>query len=417
MPAETPPRIRSSQPPFFGIKIARNPLKTKFLRTSNFARAAGLLALAGLGLAGCRDHAAAPRTHGAGPPVVVGHTARKIVPLALEAIGVVEPSRTVSVRSQVTGSLLKIDFAEGHDVKAGDLLFEIDPRPFQNALRSAEADLQKAHVQLENARSQSARYRALNAESAISKEQFQTIEDNERTAAAQVHSGEAAVASARLQLDYCSIRAPIAGRTSAYGVHEGDLVSSLDPTPLVVINQVSPTYVTFGVPQQHLDDLRRYRAAGTVHVFATPSGDSGPPETGELIFIDNNVDSTTGMLKLKAAFPNESHRLWPGQFVTVSVTLASPEELVVPSAAVQNDQDGQHVFIVRADGTAEFRPIVVARESGDDTVVSHGLAAGETVIVDGQLRVLPGQPVQIKPAAAAVAAEAAAPATSQTLAP
>jgi multidrug efflux system membrane fusion protein len=382
----------------------------KQLTMSFLYPSAGLLLLGlACGLAGCRENGKAARHGASAPPVLIGQVSRKTVPLTLDAIGVVEPSRTVSVRSQVTGTLLKIDFAEGHDVKAGDLLFEIDPRPFQNALRSAEADLQKAHVQLENARSQSKRYRSLNAESAISKEQFQTIEDNERTAAAQVHFGEAAVASARLELDYCSIRAPISGRTGVYGVHEGDLVSSGSATPLVVINQLSPTYVTFGVPQQNLGELRRYRSAGPVHVDATPPGDDPKPETGELIFIDNNVDSTTGTLKLKAAFPNGSHRLWPGQFVTVRIMLATPDELVVPSNAVQNDQDGQHVFVVRADRTAEFRPIVVTRTYGADTVVSRGLAAGETVITDGQLRVISGKPVQIKPAA--VADNAAAPAS------
>ena len=253
---------------------------------------------------------------------MVGHTARKIVPLALEAIGVVEPSRTVSVRSQVTGSLLKIDFAEGHDVKAGDLLFEIDPRPFQNALRSAEADLQKAHVQLENARSQSARYRALNAESAISKEQFQTIEDNERTAAAQVHSGEAAVASARLQLDYCSIRAPIAGRTGAYGVHEGDLVSSLDPTPLVVINQIEPIYVSFALPGSQLGPVLLAERESALSVTATVAGVARPVE-GKVAFVDNAVDTTTGdetyALKVQDSPDNAT---FTDRSVSVTVTAA-----------------------------------------------------------------------------------------------
>jgi multidrug efflux system membrane fusion protein len=371
----------------------------------------GLLAL-GLALAlnGCAEKS---RTAGRGTgaaPVLVGKVERKPVPLTLDAIGTVEPSRTASVRPQIAGTLLKIDFKEGQQVAEGDLLFEIDPRPFQNALRSAEAELQKWRVQLENARAQSERYRALDAESAISKEQFRAIEDAERSAAAQLLSGEAGVAGAKLQLDYCSIRAPMAGLTGAYGAHEGDLVSSASAAPLVIVNQISPTHVSFGVPQQYLGDIARYRAAGTIAVAATPPGADTAAEKGELIFIDNNVDPSTGTLKLKAAFPNPSRRLWPGQFVAARITLATPDALVIPSAAVQNDQSGQHVFVVKDDLTAEMRPVTVERRNGNDAVIAKGLAEGETVVTDGQLRVTAGKPVAIKAPGAPV--KAAAPASA-----
>ena len=318
---------------------------TVSVRSHHFAV---LILSLGLGVSGCAEKAkGARRNTNAAAPVHVAQVEHRVVPLTLDAIGAVEPSRTASVRSQVTGTLQKIAFREGQDVEIGDLLFEIDPRPFQNALQSAQADLQRARVQLENAKSQSERYRSLNTESAISKEQFQTIEDNERTAAAQVLSGEAAVANAKLQLEYSSIRAPIAGRTGSFGAHEGDLISSGSATPLVVINQLSPTYVTFSVPQQYLGELKRYREAGRVEVTATPPGNDPPHEDGELTFIDNVVDATTGTLRLKATFPNTSRNLWPGQFAVVRIVLASPEVISIPSAAVQNDQQGQHVFIVK----------------------------------------------------------------------
>jgi multidrug efflux system membrane fusion protein len=359
--------------------------------------ALGLLVSLAFAVTGCTDKSKDAKK-GAGnlPPVHVAKVEKKTVPLTLDAIGAVEPSRTASVRSQVSGTLQKIAFREGQEVQPGDLLFEIDPRPFQNALHSAQADLQRARVQLENARAQSERYRALNTESAISKEQFQSIQDNERTAAAQVLSGEAAVANAQLQLDYCSIRAPIAGRTGSFGAHEGDLISSGSSAPLVVINQLSPTYVTFSVPQQYLGELSRYRAAGPVTVTATPPGADPTSENGELTFIDNTVDSTTGTLRLKATFPNTAQQLWPGLFVTVRLTLASPEVIFIPSAAVQSDQQGQHVFVVKPDKTAEFRPITIERRNGGDSVISKGLQLGETVVTDGQLRVVPGKPVDIK---------------------
>jgi multidrug efflux system membrane fusion protein len=355
------------------------------------------------------------RGGGGGPaPVLVGQVHRKVVPLVIDAIGAVEPIRSAGIRSQVTGTLLKIDIQEGQDVQQGDLLFEIDPRPFQNALASAQADREKIRVQLENARAQVARYRELVANAMVSREQFQQISDNERALTAQALASDAAVANATLQLGYCSIRAPIAGRTGNLNIHEGDLVraNANDASgALVTIVQLSPIYVTFGVPQQNLADIMRYRAAGTLAVSVVPPGSDPTPETGELTFMDNTVDPTTGTLKLKATFRNERHRLWPGQFATVTVTLAAPEVLAVASSAVQNSQTGQHVFVVKTDPetgltVAELRPVVVERSLEGDTVISKGLAEGEVVVTDGQLRVLPGRPVEIKqPAAPATAGE------------
>ncbi len=340
---------------------------------------------------------------GAAAPVLVGQAQKKIVPLVIEAIGAVEPIRTTAVRSQVTGTLLKIAIQEGQNVKQGDLLFEIDPRPFQNALKTAEADLQKARVQLETARAQVARYRSLTTEQMVSKEQFEKISDTARSLEAEVAADESRVATAKLSLEYCSIRAPLSGRMGNMNVHEGDLVrsnSSDASATLVTINQLNPIYVTFGVPQQYLASLTRYRATGTLKVKVVPPGIDELPEEGELTFMDNTVDSSTGTLKLKGTFPNQSHRLWPGQFATVTLTLDAPEVLTIASSAVQASQSGQHVFVVTAEKTAELRSIVVERTFGNDAVISRGLSVGETVVVDGQLRVLPGKPVEIKEASA-----------------
>ena len=336
---------------------------------------------------------------GGPPPVMAGQAKKKIVPLVIEAIGAVEPIRTTAVRSQLTGILTKIAIQEGQNVKEGDLLFEIDARPFKNAVLSAEADLQKARVQLETARAQVARYRSLTADQMVSKEQFEKISDTAKALEAEVLSDESRLATARLQVEYCSIRAPLSGRSGNLSVHEGDLLRSNanDATAtLLTINQLNPIYVTFGVPQQYLGVLKRYQATGTLQVRAVPPGIDEKPEIGTLTFMDNMVDSSTGTLKLKGTFPNESHRLWPGQFATITVTLDSPEVLTIASTAIQTSQNGQHVFVIKADKTAELRQVVVARIYENDAVISSGLTEGETVIVDGQFRVIPTKPVDIK---------------------
>jgi multidrug efflux system membrane fusion protein len=343
---------------------------------------------------------------GGAAPVVVGPVLRQKVPLVVDAIGAVEPIRMTAVRAQVTGTLQKIAFQEGHDVKEGDLLFQIDPRPFQGMINSALADLQKAKVQLENARSQVSRYQALSSGQMVSKEQFQKIQDDARTAEAEVLSAESRVTNARLQLEFSAIRAPISGRTGNLNVDEGDLVRANDPGALVTINQVSPIYVTFGVPQQYLASINRFQAEGSLVVRVTPPGLQEEPVFGELSFIDNAVDSATGTIRLKATFKNDQHRLWPGQFANVMVTLSNPEVLTVASAAIQNSQTGQHVYVISGDRIAELRPITVERTHEGLAVISKGLKEGESVVIDGQLRVIPGRAVEIKqpPGAATKAA-------------
>lgn len=363
-------------------------------------------------LAGCGKEPAAPgRRGGGGPaPVVVGKAERKVAAVALDSIGTVEAIRTTTVRSQVTGMLMKVGFQEGRDVKEGDLLFEIDPRTFQNALRSAEAEAQKVRVQLETANLDVTRYRSLSEQGMVSKEQFQSIQTNQQSLQAALLAAGAAQETARLQLDFCTIRAPIAGRTGTLNVHEGDLVRAGDAgTGLVVINQMSPIYVTFSVPQQYLAPITKYRGAGTLRVVANPAGGDTSAE-GELTFLDNAIDPSTGTLKLKATFPNADQRLWPGQFTEIHLVLAAPEMLVIPTVAVQRDQSGSHVFVVKPDGTAEFRTVTIERASGENSVVTSGLNEGETVVTDGQLRVVNGLKVDVKePASAGTSAAPKAP--------
>lgn len=342
---------------------------------------------------------------GGAAPVLVTKVERKVVPLSLEAIGAVEPIRTTAIRSQVTGTLKRRAIREGQDVNAGDLLLEVDPRPFQNALQTAEADLKKSQVQLETARAQVARYRSLSTDQMVSKEQYEKITDAARALEAEVAAVESRLANARLQLEYCSIRAPLTGRTGNIHVHEGDIVRANDSgAPLMTINQLNPIYVTFGVPQQYLAAVGRYRASGTLRVAVVPPGADERPEVGDLTFLDNTVDSTTGTIRLKGTFPNKENRLWPGQFATVTLTLASPEVTAVPANALQVSQAGQYVYVVKADQTAEMRMVTVERLAGADAVIAKGLEPGEVVVTEGQLRVLPGRPVEVKSSGAGDAA-------------
>jgi multidrug efflux system membrane fusion protein len=378
----------------------------------DFARRAVLLAVlsALVALTGCGEKSAAPAAAvggggrggrgGGAAPVIVAQAQRKVVPLVIDAIGVVEPIRGAVIRSQITGVLQRIAIQEGQEVKQGDLLFEIDARPFQNTYASAQADREKIRVQLENARAQLERYRNLQRDQLVSKEQFDQIADTERVLAAQALSSESAVANAKLQLDYCSIRAPVSGRSGNLGVREGDLVRANDLGTMITLYQLNPIYVTFGIPQHHLGSLMRYREAGVLKVRVIPPGGDELADFGELTFVDNTVDPSTGTLKLKGTFLNERRRLWPGQFATVAVTLADPEVLTVPASAIQTAPNSQHVFVVTAEQKAELRPVVVERSDGTVAVIAKGLTEGETVVIDGQLRVISGGSVTVKDPAA-----------------
>ena len=325
-------------------------------------------------------------------PVLVATAAQKPMSLQIRAVGNVEAFSTVSVKSQVTGVLTQAHFKEGQDVKKGQLLFTIDPRPFEAALKQAEANLARDTAQLQNSREQARRYAELVKKQYVSQEQYDQIRANADAAEAVVQADQAAVENAKVQLSYCYIYSPIDGQVGSLLVNEGNLVRVNDGTPLVVINQVSPINVTFAVPEQHLADIRRHMAAGSLKVAAQFQSDEGRPEQGNLAFVDNAVDRTTGTIKLKAEFKNGERRLWPGQFINVALTLSTQSEaVVVPSEAVQVGQEGQHVFVVKPDNSVEVRPVVVGRTDAGEAVIAKGLQPGEQIVREGQFLLGPGR--------------------------
>jgi|RhiMetdeSRZDD1v2_1073273.scaffolds.fasta_scaffold21697_6 membrane fusion protein, multidrug efflux system len=330
-------------------------------------------------------------------PVLVATAVQKSVPVQIRAVGNVEAYTTVSVKSQVTGVLMQAHFKEGQDVKKGQLLFTIDPRPLEAALKQSEANLARDTAQLNNLREQVKRYAELVQKQYVSREQYDQIKTNADAAEAVVEADKAAVENAKVQLSYCYIYAPVNGRVGSLLVNEGNLVRVNDGTPLVVINQINPINVTFAVPEQNLADLKRHMAGGRLKVDASFPADDGRPEQGSLAFVDNAVDRSTGTIKLKAEFSNQERRLWPGQFVNVALTLATQgDAVVIPSEAVQVGQEGQHVFVVKADNRVEVRPVTIGSTNQGIAIIAKGLAVGERVVREGQFLLGPGSRVEIR---------------------
>jgi membrane fusion protein, multidrug efflux system len=330
-------------------------------------------------------------------PVLVATAVQKAVPLQLRAVGNVEAYTTVSVKSQITGVLNQAHFKEGQDVKKGQLLFTVDPRPYEAALKQAEANLARDNAQLRNLREQVRRYAELVEKQYVSREQYDQIKTNADAAEAVVDADKAAVENAKVQLSYCYIYSPVNGRVGSLLVNEGNLVRVNDAAPLVVINQINPISVTFSVPEQHLSDLKRHMAANRLGVDATFQSDEGKPEQGILAFVDNAVDRSTGTIKLKAEFANRERRLWPGQFVNVALTLETQgDAVVVPSEAVQVGPEGQQVFVVKEDKRVEMRSVTVGRTQGGEAIISKGLSVGEVIVREGQFLLGPGSRVEIK---------------------
>jgi multidrug efflux system membrane fusion protein len=382
----------------------------------------------------------------------VATVAQKAVPLQVLAVGTVQAYTTVGIKSQVAGQIQTVHFKEGDEVKRGDLLFTIDPRPLAAAVRQAEANVAKDRAQLrqaeaargqrraeitqaqanldrdlaqlENARVQEQRYRELVRKELVAREQYDQIRtalaafeatvqadraaiENARAAAqaadamvdnarAAINANEAMVETARLQLAYTTIRAPMDGRTGNLLVQAGNVVKSGEDNPLVVIAQVRPIYVSFGVPEHQLPAIKTYRARGPVQVEAKLEGGRSSV-VGAVTFMNNTVDPTTGTIQLKATFPNADNALWPGQFVDVALTLTTEQAIVVPARTVQAGQKGPFVFVVKPDLTVESRPVKPGRRLASELVIEQGLAPGERIVTDGQLRLVPGARVEIKP--------------------
>jgi len=334
-------------------------------------------------------------------PVTAAAVERKAMPLDLQAIGTVIAASTVAVRAQITGELMSVEFKEGDEVQQGQVLFTLDKRPLEASLAQAEAQLQKDTAQAANARSQASRYQDLQQRGIATREQVDQMTTQAAALDASVAADRAAVLSAKVQLDYATIDAPISGRTGLLQVHKGNLVRANDTNPIVLINRITPVYVIFAIPESILSQFKQYMSAGTIRVEAKAPNDSGPASIGRIDFIDIAVDTATGTIKVKGTFPNENRHLTPGQFVNVTVTLTTdPNATVVPTVAVQSGQSGNYVYVIKADKTAELRPVTVARTRGDESIIRSGVTAGETVVTDGQLRLVPGSRVSIKAPAA-----------------
>ena len=385
-------------------------------------------------------------------PVTVATVTPKTIPIQLRAIGNVQAYSTVIVKSKVGGELIRVHFKEGQDVRKGDLLFTIDPRPFEATLKQAEANLERDTAQVgqveadlaknmalvkqaeanlekdvaqaENAKAEAKRYESLVEKHVVSRQQYDQFRTNaealeatvradkaaKESAEASVRSSKAAlenvraavradraaVENAKISLGYCFIRSPMDGRTGSLLVQQGNIVKA-DDINLIVIHQVNPIYVVFSVPEQHFSEIKKYMTAGALKVEALIPKNEEHAEKGNITFIDNAVDPATGTIRLKGTFVNRERRLWPGQFVNVMLTLTTqPNAIVIPSQAVQTGQQGQYVFVIKSDSTAESRTVVVGRIVDGETVIQNGLNPDEKIVTDGQLRLFPGAKVEIK---------------------
>jgi len=356
-------------------------------------------------------------------PVTTAQAVEESVPIQIRTVGTAEPYSTVEVKSQVAGPLLNVKFTEGGNVRQGDLLFEIDPRPFKEALRQmeaavardmaqlrvAEANLARSQAQLKNVKADAARFQQLSKEGISTRQQ----DDQIRTAAevaehsvtadeaaiesmrASLEADRAAVEQAKLNLAYAQIHAPISGRAGNLLLHPGNLVKANGDTPLVVINQVTPIYVSFGVPERYLNAVSQHHRRRKLGVAVSPEKDAAPVN-GTLSVIDNTVDPNTGTIRLKAVFDNQAGRLWPGQFVNVVLTLDTQTATVVPSEAVQVGQQGSFIYMVKPDQSVEPRPVTVGQTFSGKAVIENGIAAGETIVTDGQSRLFPGAKISTK---------------------
>jgi multidrug efflux system membrane fusion protein len=330
-------------------------------------------------------------------PVVAAAVTRKGVPVRIETIGSVQTLASVAIKSRIDGQIVEVHFREGQEVREGDVLFTLDSRAAEAQLRQAEAQLARDRAQLANARREVDRQAELAAKNFASSQKYDEVRTTAQALEATVRAGEAVAENLRVQLSYYTILSPLRGRTGAVALKAGNTVKGNDTAPLVTINQIDPIYVAFSVPQRDLAEVREAMQQNPLGAVVQPLGDA-KPETGELAFVDNAIDIATGTITLKAIFANAGERLWPGQFVNVTLTLrVERNALTVPAPAIQSGQAGPYVYVVRPDKTAEPRSVVVSRQAGDEAVIASGLDEGEQVVVDGQLRLTKGTPVEPQP--------------------
>lgn len=329
-------------------------------------------------------------------PVTVATAIQKDVPVQVKAIGNIEPYTSVAIKSQVSGQIARVHFQEGSDVQKGSLLFTLAPESFEATLSQCEAALAKDLAQSKFAHDQARRYELMLKDGIVTQDQFDQLQANAASFAATVAADRAAVKNAKIQLGYCYIRSPISGRTGKLLLQPGNLTKAND-VPLVMINQINPIYVTFSIPEKRLAEVKRAMAGGELKIEAVIPDEPGGKEIGTISFLDNMVNAATGTIKLNGVFANRSRKLWPGQFVDVVMTLSSRQNaVVVPTQAIQVSQQGQFIYVVKPDKTVEMRPVTVGVASGGVSVIEKGVAPGETVVVNGQLRLVPGAKVEAK---------------------
>ncbi len=330
-------------------------------------------------------------------PVLATEVVTRPMPVEISTIGNVEPIASVAIKPRIDGQIVKVMVRDGQDVKAGDVLFQLDSRQAQAALDQAQATLQRDRAQLAGAKRELDRLTPLGRKDYASKQQLDTAQTNVDAAEATLEADQAALEGARAQLSYTTIRAPIDGRLGTIAFKLGNTVRAGDSAPLVTINQLHPIYVAFSVAERYLGELQQAMAAGPLPVSATIPGHQGASPTGQVAYLENAIDRESGTLPVKATFANQQNALWPGQFVNVVVQLkVEPNALVVASEAVQQGQNGAYVFVIKADDTVELRPVTVDRAVAGETVIAAGLTAGERVVTDGQMRLSPGAKVEIQ---------------------
>lgn len=327
-------------------------------------------------------------------PVLTASSETRNVPILLSAIGNVQPRSTVSIKSLVDGQVVKVAVKEGQRVKKGDPLFSIDPRPFEARLRQEEANLAREQANLIKAKSDLERYQSLSEKGYSSQQRYEEATALKASLLATISAHEAAVEIARLNLEFATLKAPIDGRAGNVLVHAGNLVEANADNPMLVITGTQPIYVAFSVPERYLARIKQRMSQGLLPAEVTIPGEGGSPIEGEVFFINNTVDMTTGTIQLKARFQNKDERLTPGQFVEVEIRLSELHQaVVVPSRAVQSSQKGPYVYVMRDDRTVSVRMVELGPSEGRMTVISDGLAAGETVVTEGQLRLFEGRKV------------------------
>jgi membrane fusion protein, multidrug efflux system len=362
-----------------------------------------LLAAAGiayqtLGLGSARSETAVPRGPSAAPVVVAAAT-RESMPLRLDAVGTAQTIASVAIKSRIDGQITQVKVRDGQYVKAGDVLFLLDSRAAEAQVAQADAQLARDRAQLVNAKRDVDRFAPLVAKDFVSHQQYDTATTTARALEATVKADEAALENAQVLLTYYTITAPMDSRIGTIGLKAGNNVKAND-VPLAILNQIKPIWVAFSLAQSDFPAVRAAMAKGDVEVDAAPPGDAGPPEKGHVEFFENAIDATTGTIAMKAVFDNPQERLWPGEFVNVSVMIGVEQDvLIVPQAAVQVGQNNTYVFVVKADDTVEMRPVRVSRSLDGKSIIASGLEAGEHVVTDGQLRLSNGTRIEIRPAA------------------